>query len=61
MTKRYTIENRRSAVVLGVYEADSPQEALDKMAQDAGYESYAALCEEVPGELVVTEEDLGET
>jgi hypothetical protein len=55
---QYQIENTRSGLVLGIYEAGSVEEALDLMAQDAGYEDYAGLDSKVPaapGELVVTE------
>ena len=42
---RYEISNRQSGVVLGVYKADDFRAALDLMAVDAGYASYAAMCE----------------
>lgn len=53
----YEIENIISGIVLGRHEAASEAEALDTMAQDAGYDTYEALCTEVPttpGEIVVT-------
>jgi hypothetical protein len=56
MTK-YQIENTISGVILGVYEASSPAEALDIMARDAGYSSYMDTPPETQpkeGEIVVT-------
>lgn len=35
----YKIENTTSGHVLGVYPGDTPEEALDYMYRDAGYES----------------------
>lgn len=57
--KTFTISNEVSGMRLGVYAATSASEALDAMARDAGYASYAA-CEEATGpmaqrELSVTE------
>ena len=52
----YQIENTRSGVILGEYEASSEAEALNAMARDAGYADYAACCEVAPvsdGEIVV--------
>ena len=56
----YQIENTQSGIILGTYEADTPHEALDRMAQDAGYKDYAAaqkVAPAVPGEIVVSEID----
>ena len=53
----YRIENTRSGVVLGEYEGDTAENALDTMARDAGYADYAACCEVAPvadGEILVT-------
>lgn len=53
---RYQISNTVSGAVLGEYEAEDEQGALDALARDAGYESHAAACEVVPtkpGELAV--------
>lgn len=47
---RYEIANRQSAAILGIFEAETPEAALDLMAQDAGYRDYADAC-------TVTEED----
>jgi hypothetical protein len=55
---RYTIANRHSGVVLGVFYCEAEADALDMMAEDAGYLDYAALCHVVPaqdGELSITE------
>jgi hypothetical protein len=44
----YEIVNQQSGQSLGAYEADSEQQALDAMAQEAGYENDAHMCREVP-------------
>ena len=54
----YTIANRHSGLVLGVFWCSSESAALDMLAQDAGYTDYAALCAVVPSqanELSITE------
>ncbi len=54
----YKITNAVSGLVLGAYVADSHDGALEAMAIDAGYSSYAEACEAAPvkdGEIVVTE------
>ena len=38
---QYSIESLVSGMVYGPYEAESPREALDALALDAGYQSYA--------------------
>lgn len=56
--KKFQIENTKSGLLLGVYEADTKDEALDLLAQDAGYADYEELNEEVPaapGEILVLE------
>lgn len=53
----YMIENTKSGVVFGEYEATSEADALDVMSRDAGYRDFAAACDVAPvaaGELVVT-------
>ena len=37
---RYRIINAAAGTVLGEYNADSAEEALDMLAQDAGYRDY---------------------
>lgn len=52
----YTIENAISGVLLGTYNAESSEDALNIMARDAGYESFADLKTQVeirPNELIV--------
>ena len=44
-TSIYTIANKISGAKLGDYVATSETEALDKMAIDAGYLSFADACE----------------
>jgi len=54
----YTISNRSSGITLGQYDADTPAQALDAMARDAGYDDYAEACEVAPsdnGEIVAAE------
>ena len=55
---RFRLENPWSGVMLGVYEAETKEQALDLLAQDAGYANNAeveALFPTKPGEIVVTE------
>jgi hypothetical protein len=54
----YKIENTISGVVLGVYWGNTPEEALDALAHEAGYRDYAHMCEVAParpGEISVKE------
>lgn len=54
--KTYEICNTVSGVSLGRYLAQDAATALELMAQDAGYASYAAACEVAPdGDLIVSE------
>lgn len=41
---RYSIMSRQG-VDFGEFEADSPEEALDAQAREAGYESHEAVCQ----------------
>lgn len=41
----YRVENTHSAIILGDYTADSPEEALELLAKDVGYKTYAKMCE----------------
>lgn len=47
---KYKVLNVNSWIEFGIYEAASEEEALDAMARDAGYASYQACCEQVPGQ-----------
>jgi hypothetical protein len=38
---RYEVSNRASGQSLGVYEADSPEQAIEACCRDAGYASKA--------------------
>jgi hypothetical protein len=53
---RYNISNHHSGADLGDWEAESEQDALDKMAIEAGYKDYADCCARVgeSNDLVVT-------
>lgn len=54
---KFQIENTASGIVLGIYEGENEETALDALARDAGYTSYLALCQEIPardGEIAVT-------
>ena len=54
--KTYEICNTVSGVSLCRYFAQDAATALELMAQDAGYASYAAACEIAPdGDLIVSE------
>lgn len=58
MTKTYEITNAKSGLVLARYYAETEAAALEALARDAGYETYAEACEVAPadtGEIVVTE------
>lgn len=44
MIGKYNICNRDSGFDLGIFEADSPEAALDAMARDAGYANYRDAC-----------------
>ena len=44
----YCIHNRQSGQHLGDYQAESTIQALDLMAQDAGYKNYEDLLKQVP-------------
>lgn len=56
--KKYRIVNTAAGTVLGEYNADSADEALDMLAQDAGYRdySYARSIMAATGENVVVSE-----
>ena len=53
----YTISNRVSGVVLGVYQGTSKDDALDTLARDAGYADFFDACEsgDDGDDLIVTE------
>ena len=49
----YRIFNKTSGANLGVFEGESPEEAIEAMARDSGYDSQEA-CAEALGESVET-------
>jgi hypothetical protein len=56
--KYWNIGNKLSGMDLGVYEGDTPEEALDALARDAGYRDYSDALDQIgakDGELVVVE------
>jgi hypothetical protein len=60
----YRISNRTSGADLGTYNADSPEEALNAMARDAGYDDFTENCDvvglsigEATRDLVIVELD----
>jgi hypothetical protein len=44
----YRISNPTSGTILGTYEGETSEAALEAMARDAGYASYAECCADVP-------------
>ena len=53
---KWLVENAISGIVLGEYEGETEADALDALAQDAGYADFAAAREVAPddGGLLVT-------
>jgi len=47
--KKWQITSTTSEQDLGIYEGETPEDALDAMAQDAGYRDHADACERVGG------------
>jgi hypothetical protein len=45
---RFKIENTVSGTVIGEFDADDEQDALDAMAREAGYRDHAEACEVAP-------------
>lgn len=43
MTHKYQVTSRQG-VELGTFEAESPEDALDALAREAGCESHEAVC-----------------
>lgn len=54
----YRIENTNSGLILGEYQGETKEQALDAMARDAGYKDYADFRTQVgddrPSNLLVT-------
>ena len=44
----YRISNPISGTILGTYEGETSEAALEAMARDAGYRDYAECCADVP-------------
>ena len=52
---RYEISNGASGASLGIYPGATEAEALDAMAQDAGYNTYTEALAVAPGdEIIIT-------
>lgn len=58
---KYRISNRVSGHDFGVYEANSPEEALEVMARDAGYDSAAEMRRVSAGDAAKPEWDADES
>lgn len=43
---RYIVESKESGLVYGIYQAGSADDAIERMAQDFGYDDFAAMCAE---------------
>lgn len=50
--KSFEIVNTKSGANMGTWEAESAEAALDKYAQDAGYESFADACKVASGDNI---------
>jgi len=50
----YRIENTSSGVILGEYEGDTPEQALDAQSRDAGYDSQAEYEADVRSTLIAS-------
>lgn len=53
---KWQIENASTGVILGVYEGVTANDALDAMAQDAGYRDYQDMKNETGQSLLYVEE-----
>jgi hypothetical protein len=56
--KTFRISNRTSGVEMGLFSGETPADALDAMAREAGYESNAAALKDIGGDngdLIVEE------
>ena len=61
---KYQIENTKSGLVFGIYEADNEEEALNILAKEEGHKDWADLVEDYPKaatEILVTEAENQET
>lgn len=60
MNRMFRISNKVSGAELGIYVAETADEALEAMAREAGYESYQDVCQ-VTGtdetQLIISEVD----
>lgn len=51
----YTIENTHTAFILGTFETDTEEQALEMMAKEAGYHSTQDIPNYNPDELNIYE------
>ena len=47
--KNFSISNQTSGADLGVWEGETPEDALEALSREAGYRSYAEACEVTTG------------
>lgn len=51
-----TVENKHSAVILGTFDVETEEDALQAMAKEAGYKSFEEIPNHNRDELLIYEE-----